>query len=643
MAHSLFSKKAAAILAALIAAFFFSNSVAALAAVPGQNQVFPGPYGSNGLLVSTSTNGSHKLGATTSPTVGSITATSSGLTSYFAGPVAFAGSSVNFLGESITNFTTYVRSLFSAGAGLSYSAGQFSLTSPVALTNGGTGASLADPGADRIFFWDDSDGATDWLEAGSGLTITGNTLSVSGGGITSLGPVGQGQTGATQTLASSTGSFNGLTIGITIVGNSDTQTFTPSLSGTLNNAGLTNSTISGIALGSNLAALTATDSTLTFSGSYTGATARTVGLNLANANTWTALQQFRNASTTLFSSYGPSYFGATATSSFSSTGVLTLATDLAVSEGGTGASTLTGVLKGNGTSAFTAGVDGTDFTLVDAVSCTNQTMTALTAAGVGTCSSINNAFWSGTDLSVANGGTGLSTFGGTNFILYTTAADTLSSEAAFTYNPTADRITASYASSTAISATTIIVDTTLRLFGTSYTTLAGLGAALVNAITAATPTGTWDFGGATSVEIPNGGPTVDTTGEIGIDTTSGQFKWSYNGSTLGIKMPYETTGFGFASSTQGAGTTTLRLGPAPFALTVVSVQCDFTNDMGISLYDGTNRANYLVGSSTIGTVLYTTNNTFTAGEAFRVDVGTSVNYAAAVSGGCTFKYTPTAD
>jgi hypothetical protein len=38
-----------------------------------------------------------------------------------------------------------------------------------------------------------------------------------------------------------------------------------------------------------------------------------------------------------------------------------------------------------------------------------------------------------TDLTVANGGTGLSTFGGTNLILYTTAADTLSSEAAFTY------------------------------------------------------------------------------------------------------------------------------------------------------------------------------------------------------------------
>jgi hypothetical protein len=40
---------------------------------------------------------------------------------------------------------------------------------------------------------------------------------------------------------------------------------------------------------------------------------------------------------------------------------LTLGTDLAVADGGTGASTLTGVLKGNGTSPFTAATAGTDF------------------------------------------------------------------------------------------------------------------------------------------------------------------------------------------------------------------------------------------------------------------------------------------
>lgn len=51
----------------------------------------------------------------------------------------------------------------------------------VALADGGTGASLADPNADRILFWDDSLGAVTWLQAGTGLTITGTTLDASGG------------------------------------------------------------------------------------------------------------------------------------------------------------------------------------------------------------------------------------------------------------------------------------------------------------------------------------------------------------------------------------------------------------------------------------------------------------------------------
>lgn len=55
----------------------------------------------------------------------------------------------------------------------------------------------------------------------------------------------------------------------------------------VSNAKLANSTISGISLGSNLADLTATNTTLTFSGTYNGGTARTIGLNLGNANTWT--------------------------------------------------------------------------------------------------------------------------------------------------------------------------------------------------------------------------------------------------------------------------------------------------------------------------------------------------------------------
>ena len=52
----------------------------------------------------------------------------------------------------------------------------------VPMADGGTGASLADPGADRVMFWDDSAGAVTWLEMGTNLAITGTVLDASGGG-----------------------------------------------------------------------------------------------------------------------------------------------------------------------------------------------------------------------------------------------------------------------------------------------------------------------------------------------------------------------------------------------------------------------------------------------------------------------------
>lgn len=48
----------------------------------------------------------------------------------------------------------------------------------VALADGGTGASLTDPNADRIMFWDDSAGTVTWLTPGTTLAITGTTINV---------------------------------------------------------------------------------------------------------------------------------------------------------------------------------------------------------------------------------------------------------------------------------------------------------------------------------------------------------------------------------------------------------------------------------------------------------------------------------
>lgn len=156
---------------------------------------------------------------------------------------------------------------------------------------------------------------------GKGLVTAASNVSYLTSAITSIGPTGQQQTGATQTLATSTGSFNGLTLGLNIIGSGNTQTFTPSITGTLGNAGLTNSTISGVALGGSLFAHTH-DATLVGT-SYNGSAAVSDwGLNLTNPNTWTGLQQFNgNASTTQFTVGNAStgiYLNPTATSTWGS-------------------------------------------------------------------------------------------------------------------------------------------------------------------------------------------------------------------------------------------------------------------------------------------------------------------------------------
>lgn len=66
----------------------------------------------------------------------------------------------------------YVGEFFGDGNGLTN----------LSLAGGGTGTSLTDPNADRIMFWDDSAGKVDWLTAGSGLSISGTTITATGSG-----------------------------------------------------------------------------------------------------------------------------------------------------------------------------------------------------------------------------------------------------------------------------------------------------------------------------------------------------------------------------------------------------------------------------------------------------------------------------
>ena len=88
--------------------------------------------------------------------------------------------------------------------------------------------------------------------------------------------------------------------------------YTAGGNGTLNTTGTSTATIGG---------------SLSYSGTWgqlLGGASGTLSLNMANANSWTALQTFQNASSSLLSAY-TAYFGGTGTTTIDSTGRITFA------------------------------------------------------------------------------------------------------------------------------------------------------------------------------------------------------------------------------------------------------------------------------------------------------------------------------
>ena len=133
-----------------------------------------------------------------------------------------------------------------------------------------------------------------------------------------------------------------------------------------------------------------------------------------------------------------------------------------------------------------------------------------------------------------------------------------------------------------------------------------------------------------------------TAGSIAHDSTSNQIKYGTGTATSVLGNGNIYPSFTYATSTAWNATTTIPLGTAFVAETWNGVQC-FTDigTLNVSFYDGTNRMNMFNASTTRGTVLFTTNNTFTAAETRYVDVGTPATAPKKIS--CTISKSITAD
>lgn len=284
-----------------------------------------------------------------------------------------------------------------------------------------------------------------------------------------------------------------------------------------------------------------------------------------------------------------------------------------------------------------------------------------TDVAFGTSATTTAPFWwdvSATSTYIGNGGTGSSTvqLGRSSFEwLFGTNSDDnkfyISSstvETGLTVNPaltidknlkvTLQLYDARGGTTTNATSTNLAVSGTFSLFGTLYSSLATFANAIVNAVTAVIPTGTWDFGGATSIEMVNGSnPTTDAIGEFALDTTANQLLIATStNSSFPAVIPTEQVLF---SATIGSTTPEfISSGTIPISKflsqgrEITRLECFVTGGTSkvVNVTDGTNDTETVTcGTTATADNSVDTNPTFTANELWYIEFGATtgtVNY-----------------
>lgn len=307
---------------------------------------------------------------------------------------------------------------------------------------------------------------------------------------------------------------------------------------------------------------------------------------------------------------------------------ITLTNPLTVPNGGSGAATFTdgGLLLGSGVGAFSVMGVLADGSIVIGDGVTDPTTLAAFTASTGQLKHESGGIEA--DISaIADGG-----------MLVGTGAGTMAIRASFLTGGAAGFIThelggveadvSGFSGVIGISGgTTLDVDT----FAELDTAIADK--ALVNKADGAVWSGVHDFGGATSLEIPNGAnPTVNVEGEIAIDSTTGQLVYFSSGQ---VRISHEVDYKCGVIENLAAADDNKELWMSNDACEVISVgvHCAGTCTTGadISLEDRSGNAmthttpTHSTGSNNTTFQTVSAANALVAGEAVRFDVDNSVD------------------